>query len=62
MNRYKLKFIGVILLYASIFFLSLVLMLTVRVTIFIADLICNVFKRVLIVLRKNANTIQNNEI
>jgi len=62
MNRYKMKLIGVSCLFTFVFFLSLVLMLTVKVTIFIADLICNVFKRVLLVLRKDTNAIQNNEI
>lgn len=62
MNRYKLKIIGVSLLFTFIFFLSLVLMLTVKVTIFIADLICNVFKRVLLASRKETNAPKNNEI
>lgn len=57
-----MKIIGVILLYIAIFFLSLVLMLTVKVTIFIADLIFNVFKRALLALRKETNDLQNKEI
>lgn len=62
MNRYKMKIIGVSCLYTAIFFLSLVLMLTVKVTIFIADLIFNVFNRVLLAIRKETNDPQKNEI
>ena len=62
MNRYKMKIIGVSFLYTAIFFLSLVLMLTVKVTIFIADLIFNVFNRVLLAIRKETNDPQKNEI
>jgi hypothetical protein len=57
-----MKIIGVSLLYTAIFFLSLVLMLTVKVTIFIADLIFNVFNRVLLAIRKETNDSQKNEI